>query len=299
VYEAFFGLREKPFSLLPDPRFLYAGRSHRTALGLLEYGLGEQVGFVVLTGEVGSGKTTLVRHLLDGAARDLVVGLVTTTHHAFGELMAWILRALDLDGRGLDPVGRHELLVRFLIDRFAERRRVVLIVDEAQNLGEEALEQLRMLSNVNAGADHLLQILLVGQPELRQVLQRPSLRQLVQRIAVDYHLAPLAADDTRRYVRHRLAVAGGSPDLFDDEACRALHWFAQGLPRLVNALADLALLCAFADDRHRVDDDTVIEAALERGRGGLSAFRLPPPEASAAQARSLILGGPRVSIAVS
>lgn len=125
MYEAFFGLREKPFSLLPDPRFLYAGRSHRTALGLLEYGLGEQVGFVVLTGEVGSGKTTLVRHLLDGAARDLVVGLVTTTHHAFGELMAWILRAFDLDGRGLDPVGRHELLVRFLIDRFAERLREV------------------------------------------------------------------------------------------------------------------------------------------------------------------------------
>lgn len=291
MYEAFFGLKQKPFSLLPDPRFLYGSRTHKIAVSLLEYGLAEQAGYVVLTGEVGTGKTTLLRHLLHSVRQEVVVGLVTNTHHAFGELMKWILLAFDLDFRGKDQVEQHQIFVDHLIRRYSEGRRVVLIVDEAQNLAGETLEQLRMLSNVNSEADHLLQLILVGQPELRNLLMRTELRQFVQRIAVDYHLQPLLVDDTAHYIRHRLGVAGGNPYLFDDQACAAVHWFARGIPRLINALADYALVFAFADDRVRIDVDTVIDAAAERMQGGLGAFERPPEELSRDQLKAKILNG--------
>ncbi|HET6520502.1 MAG TPA: AAA family ATPase, partial [Geminicoccaceae bacterium] len=195
----------------------------------------------------------------------------------------------------LDLVEQHEAFVRFLIERYAEHKRVVLIVDEAQNLGEEALEQLRMLSNVNAEADHLLQIILVGQPELRDLLQRPSLRQLVQRIAVDHHLAPLDRAEARAYLRHRLLVAGGDPGLFDDQACAAIHWFGQGIPRLINALADLSLVWAYADDRRQIDIDLVIEVALARSQGGLAGFRAVPEKTTQEQLKGLILRPPETA----
>jgi type II secretory pathway predicted ATPase ExeA len=288
VYESYFGFARKPFSLLPDPRFLYASRTHKIAISLLEYGLAEQAGYVVLTGEVGTGKTTLLRNLLHTVRDEVVVGLVTNTHHSFGELMKWILLAYDLDFRGKDPVEQHQIFVDHLIRRYAEGKRVVLIVDEAQNLGAETLEQLRMLSNVNAEADHLLQIILVGQPELRALLMRTELRQFVQRIAVDYHLQPLARDDTWAYIRHRLHVAGGDPDLFDEAAAAAVHHLARGIPRLINALADYALVFAYADERRRVDIDTVIDAAAERMSGGLGAFSAFPEAASREELKARI-----------
>lgn len=275
MYEAFFGFKQKPFSLLPDPRFLYASRTHKIAINLLEYGLSEQAGYVVLTGEVGTGKTTLLRNLLHSLRDTVVVGLVTNTHSSFGELMKWILLAYDLDFRGREPVEQHQIFVDFLIGRYAQGKRVILIVDEAQNLGSEALEQLRMLSNVNSEADHLLQLILVGQPELRALLQRHELRQFVQRISVDYHLEPLAREEVQRYVRHRLEVAGGDGQLFDPPACAAVHYFARGIPRLINSLCDYALVFAYADDRRVIDLDTVIDAASERISGGLGAFAAP------------------------
>ena len=289
MYETFFGLRQKPFSLLPDPRFLYASRTHKIALTLLEYGLAEQAGFVVLTGEVGTGKTTLLRHLLHLVRDETVVGLVTNTHRSFGELMRWILLAFDLDFRGKDRVEQYQVLLDALVERYAEGRRCVLIIDEAQNLSEEALEQLRMLSNVNSEADHLLQLILVGQPELRETLKRPELRQFVQRIAVDYHLEPLGREETARYIAHRLEVAGAARPILTAEACAAVHYFSRGIPRLVNSLCDLALVHAYAEDVVEVDIDTVIGAAEARTRGGLAAFASLPDAPSRDQAKARIL----------
>jgi general secretion pathway protein A len=289
VYETYFGFRQKPFSLLPDPRYLYASRTHKIAANLLEYGLAEQAGYVVLTGEVGTGKTTLLRYLLHRVHDEVVVGLVTNTHHSFGELMKWIMLSFDLDFRHKDQVEQHQIFVDFLIHRYAQGKRIVLIVDEAQNLGMEALEQLRMLSNVNSEIDHLLQLILVGQPELRTLLQRPELRQFVQRIAVDYHLEPLTRDETARYIRHRIEVAGCGRQLFDEPACLAVHYFAKGIPRLVNSLCDYALVFAYADGRQTIDVDTVLDAAAERMQGGLSVFAPLPKDLSREELKRQIL----------
>jgi type II secretory pathway predicted ATPase ExeA len=288
MYETFFGLREKPFSLLPNPRYLYASRTHRLGLTLLRYGLAEQTGFVVLTGEVGTGKTTLLHHMLAVACEDRTVAMVGSTYPGQGELMRWVLLACGLDQPLADSPALHAAFTAFLRARHAEGRRVVLVVDEAQNLDAAALEQLRLLSNVNTGDDHLLQLVLAGQPELRALLQRPDLRQLVQRISVDHHLEPLSRADTTAYLRHRLTIAGGRPDLFDDEACAAIHWFGHGIPRLTNALADLTLVYAFADDLPRVSVDVVLEVALDRTTGGLTGLRRPEGDVTADRVRRLV-----------
>ncbi|MFP4360757.1 MAG: ExeA family protein [Alphaproteobacteria bacterium] len=296
MYEAHFGLHEKPFSLLPDPRFLYAGRTHAMAMHMLEYGLAEQTGYVVLTGEVGTGKTTLLRHLLRAVDDHLLIGLVTNTHSSFGELMKWIMLAFDLDYAREDAVAQHQIFTDFLIERYAHGQRVVLIVDEAQNLGRDALEQLRMLSNINAESDHLLQLILVGQPELRHLLNSDSLRQFVQRISIDYHLKPLDRDDTAAYVRHRLETAGGHPDIFEPAALAAVHYFARGLPRLVNSLCDLSLVYAFAEDRQDVDFDTVCSVIETRVQDGLCAFRPLPETDSHASLRRRLLEEPETLV---
>jgi general secretion pathway protein A len=289
LYETFYGLRQKPFALLPDPRFLFASRTHRVALNLLEYGLSEQTGFVVLTGEVGTGKTTLVRHLLNLVDEEVVAGLVPPTNPSFDELLKWMLLAFDLDFAGRDRIEQQKMLIDFLFDRYTGGERCVLIIDEAQHLGVQALEQLRLFSNVNSGMDHILQFILVGQPELRATLQRPELRQFVQRITVHYDLEPLNVEDTTNYIRHRLEVAGGGAGLFSEEACAAVHYFSNGTPRLINALADLALVHGYADERAHVDLDLVVDAALARSGGGLSAFAILPKELSREQIRARVL----------
>jgi type II secretory pathway predicted ATPase ExeA len=292
VYEQYFGLSCKPFSMLPDPRFLFGSRTHRMALTMLQYGLVEQAGFVVLTGEVGTGKTTLLRKLLQAVDESVVIGLVTNTHRSFGELMKWILLAYSLEFKGLDEVERHQAFVDFLVEQYARGKRVALIIDEAQNLGEDALEQLRMLSNVNSEADNLLQMILVGQPELRALLRRPELRQVAQRIAIDYHLQPLGRAEVTGYIRHRVAIAGGDPELFDDEACAAVHFFARGIPRLVNSLCDVALVYAFAEELRRIGIDTIVDVVDERTQhGGLGAFETVPIDIPKSEIRARILNG--------
>ncbi len=284
MYEAYYGFREKPFSLIPDPSFLYLSHSHKMALTLLEYGLTQQTGFVVITGEVGSGKTTLVRRLLNGVEDEIHIGLITNPHHSFGELLQWICLAFELEYEGKSKVQLYQCFVDFLIEQYATGRRTVLMIDELQNLDIETLEELRMLSNVNSEKDFLLQLVMVGQPELLEKLKKPELRQFVQRIGVDYHLTPLDRRDTVEYIRHRLMVAGGDRDIFDDYACGAVFYYSGGIPRLINVLCDLTLVYGFAEDKARVDIETVLEVAAARA-GTMLGYQ---PEGAATKSRDEI-----------
>lgn len=289
MYEAYYGFREKPFSLIPDPAFLYLSRSYRLAMSLLEYGLTDQTGFVVVTGEVGSGKTTLIRRLLKTAAADLVVGLITNTHPSLGDLITWVLKAFDLETDGKDRIDQYHVFVDTVIERYAQGKRTVLIIDEAQNLAPPALEEARLLSNVNADNHFVLQLILVGQPELKEALKRPDLRQFAQRISIFHDLAPLTLNDTIGYIHHRLTVAGGSAEIFDVGACTAIHHYAFGTPRLINMLCDLALVIGFADDRLAINTELVFEAVDARHSTGLEVFRRDPEGMSREERKRTIL----------
>jgi general secretion pathway protein A len=269
MYRAFYKLSEKPFTLLPDPGFLYMSEKHRMAATLLEYGLMNQAGFTVISGDIGAGKTTLIRHLLDNMDRDHTVGLISNTHHSFGELLQWILLAFNLEHAGMTKVEMYQRFVDFIIDEYAHNRSTVLIVDEAQNMSAETLEELRMLSNVNADKDQALQVILVGQNELRDTLRRPDLVQFAQRISVDYHLQPLSEDETANYIRHRLKVAGGRPDIFTDVACQAVHRYSNGVPRLINLLCDNALVYGYAEQKQHIDANLVTQVAKDKQKGGI------------------------------
>jgi general secretion pathway protein A len=269
MYEAFYNLSEKPFTLLPDPGFLYMSDKHRMAFSLLEYGLMNHAGFTVISGDIGAGKTTLIRHLLDNMDREHTVGLISNTHQTFGELLHWILLAFNLDHADMNKVQMYQKFIEFIIDEYAHNRRTVLIVDEAQNMSAETLEELRMLSNVNADKDQALQVVLVGQNELRDTLQRPDLVQFAQRISVDYHLKPLSDEETANYIRHRLRVVGGRPNIFSDAACKAVHLYSNGVPRLINLLCDTALVYGFAEEKYQIDANLVTQVAKEKQQGGI------------------------------
>jgi general secretion pathway protein A len=273
MYESFFGFRERPFSLLPDPSFLYLGHKHRIALTMLQYGLVSNAGFTVVTGEIGSGKTTLLRQILNELGRDITVGMITNTHQSFGELLQWVLLAFGLEHRGKEKVERYESFVNFVISQYAKGKRVVLVIDEAQNLSAETLEELRMLSNINADKNQVLQLILVGQPELRSMLQLPQLKQFAQRVSVSHHLDALSADETCQYVRHRVSVAGGDPELFSEKACALLWFHSRGVPRVINTLCDMALVYAYAAQQQTVDADQIKEVVRDRKKGGLFAGR--------------------------
>jgi type II secretory pathway predicted ATPase ExeA len=242
---------------------------HRMAFTLLEYGLMNQAGFTVISGDIGAGKTTLIRHLLDNMDRDHTVGLISNTHRSFGELLQWILLAFNLEHAGMNKVEMYQRFVDFIIEEYAHNRSTVLIIDEAQNMSAETLEELRMLSNVNADKDQALQVILVGQNELRDTLRRPDLVQFAQRISVDYHLQPLSGSETANYIRHRLKVAGGRPDIFTDLACQAVHRYSNGVPRLINLLCDTALVYGYAEQKQRIDAKLVTQVAKEKQQGGI------------------------------
>jgi general secretion pathway protein A len=285
MYESFYKLREKPFTLLPDPGFLFLSNKHRMALTLLEYGLMNQAGFTVISGDIGTGKTTLIRHLLDHMDREHTVGLISNTHRSFGELLQWILLAFNLEYANLDKVEMYRRFIDFIIDEYAHNRRVVLIVDEAQNMAVETLEELRMLSNVNADKDQALQVILVGQRELRDTLRRPDLVQFAQRISVDYHLEPLSEEETVGYIRHRIEVAGGNPRLFGGDACRAVYRYSNGVPRLINLLCDTALVYGYAEQHAQIDSTLVTDVAREKQQGGIFPTFHPATPAEKAHSR--------------
>ncbi|MES0328359.1 MAG: AAA family ATPase, partial [Gammaproteobacteria bacterium] len=269
MYESFYGLREKPFSMLPDPDFLYLSKKHQKALTLFEYGLMNNAGFCVISGDIGSGKTTILRKLLENMRSNISVGMITNTHNRFGELLDWVLSVYGIHDKDLSEVEKHQRFIDFLIEQYAAKKTTLLIVDEAQNMSADKLEELRMLSNINADKDQVLQIILAGQPELKETLLLPELKQFIQRIAVDYHLGPLDQEDTRAYIAHRLSVAGAESPIFTEEACDLIFKYSGGSPRLMNLLCDTAMVYGFADQQKVIDEDLVIEMILERMQNSL------------------------------
>jgi type II secretory pathway predicted ATPase ExeA len=274
MYKQHFGLKDKPFNLIPDPDYLYMSSKHKIGLSLLEYGLMETAaGLTVITGEVGAGKTTLIRKLLRRIDySQLTVGIINNTGTIQEELMSWVASSFNLEHEGKDSVTLYRDFQKYLINEYSSGKRTVLIVDEAQNLGAGALEDLRMLTNINADRDQLLQIILVGQPQLLDLLAKPELAQIAQRVSVEYHLEPLGLNELILYIRHRMEVAGGDPNTFESAAISVIYYFTGGVPRLVNTLCDYALVHAYANGKQRVDFETALEVKKGRKIGGINRF---------------------------
>ncbi|MCP9440091.1 MAG: AAA family ATPase [Nitrospira sp.] len=269
MYESFYRFRAKPFSLVPDPEFLYLSRRHKPGLNVLEYGLLNRALFTVLTGEPGTGKTTLLNKILEEHHSRFTVGVIGTTHPNDQSLLPWVADAFGLDVSGLDTVGQFRRITAFLKQAFLAGRQVLLVVDEAQNLSLPTLEDLRLLSNLNDGRQIGLQIVLAGQPTLRAMLTRPDMRQFAQRITVDYVLEPLSEEDVRAYIRHRLAVVGGDPELFTEYAAHLVCRLSGGIPRLINQLCDLSLAYGFGEGAERITAPLVLQVASDRAVGGM------------------------------
>ena len=272
IYTAHFGLRERPFSLVPDPDFLFWSPEHRRAYTMLEYGLLTHAPITLITGDVGAGKTTLLHHLLRSVDEGMRVGLIANAHGARGELLHWVLLALGQTApTGAGYVTLFGQFQAFLINEYALGNRVILIFDEAQNLSRESLEELRMFTNINSGKDELLQLVLVGQPELRDTIRRPDLTQFAQRVSASFHLTTMDMLTVRAYIAHRLRVAGAQTNMFSRTAAQLVHEATYGVPRLVNQLCDLALLYAYSENKHSVPRLTV-QRVLDDGvffAGGL------------------------------
>jgi len=269
MYTEHFGLNHKPFNLVPDPSFFYLSPHHKKALTMLEYGLVSQAGFTVVTGEIGAGKTTLIRTLLQKISDDCIIGLINNTHESFGDLMTWVVDALDIPSTATDNAGRYRDYIDFVIDKHAQGKRVVLIVDEAQNLSVKSLEELRLLSNVNIDADIFLQLILTGQPELVDKLNEPELVQFAQRIGVEYHLKALNYHETQKYIEYRMARAGADRKIFNDVACAIIYCYTEGVPRRINNVCDLALVYAYAEDMKVVNSKIILEIIAEKKASGI------------------------------
>jgi general secretion pathway protein A len=269
MYEKFFGLNEKPFQILSDPAYLFMSKTHESAYTYLEYGILENKGFVVITGEIGSGKTTLINYLLEKIDGSIQTALINNTLVKPGNLIKMLCQDFEIDIRGLEESELLMAFYQFLIKQYSERKRVILIIDEAQNLSMDALEEIRMLSNFELDKQHLFQVILVGQPQLRFKLRQRALEQLAQRISVHYHINGLSEEEVKTYIQYRLQIAGTKDfDIFLDDAIEAIYVFSKGIPRLINILCDTALVYAFADGMKQVNREIIETIIKERQVGG-------------------------------
>ena len=289
MYESFYGFKEKPFDLHPDPDYLYMSRVHENTYTHLEYAILENKGFVVVTGEIGSGKTTLINFLLNKIGADIQVGLVNNTNILPAEFLKMVCKEFELDPKTNDKAELIDIFSGYLVEQFAAGERVVLIVDEAQNLTNDTMEEIRMLSNIETEKHHLIQIILVGQPELRFKLQQSNLKQFAQRVTVHCHLKGLEKDEVAQYINHRLEVGGSQRfDLFDKETTENIAVYSRGIPRLINVLCDSALVYGFADELQTIHRD-VLDSVYEelKSLGTFTDYDVkpsanpPPPKALA------------------
>jgi general secretion pathway protein A len=263
MYEAFYGLREKPFSILPDPDLIFWGRMHTMAFTMLEFGVMNNAGFTVITGEIGSGKTTLVRYLLKRLSPNITTALISNSPQGRHELLQWIMMSLGQPFEG-DYPWLFKKFQDLLHNQYAARRRTILIMDEAQNLEAEALEHLRMLSNINADKHQILQLVLVGQTQLRDLLLQPRLHQFAQRISSDFHLRPLNEDEVAKYIFFRLHAVGARKPLFTRDACTTIAHASGGLPRMINILCDTALVYGFSGQTHTISRALVEDVVRDK-----------------------------------
>jgi len=265
MYEAFYGLDEKPFAVPPNPAYLYLSKKHESALSRLRYSILNKSAFAVITGDIGSGKTTLVRELIHSLDDNVNVGLLSNLDSvSFEELLQWVLYSFELKYEGENKVQLFDIFTDFVISNYAQNRRTVLIIDEAQNLAPSVLEQLRMLSNINVDQHQVFQLILVGQPNLLDTLQRPALEQFMQRVEVEYYLKPLDLAETTEYIKHRLKIAGGSEELFTSDTFPVIWRNTSGVPRLINVLCNMALVYGFADFKDQIDRDVVNAVLLDK-----------------------------------
>ena len=268
MYESFYGFKEKPFNLTPDPDYLYMSPGHENAYSHLEYAIQESKGFVVVTGEVGSGKTTLINYLLRKIPQTIHMGIINNTFVQPQELLRMICHEFDLQYEDTEKTALLTRFYNYLLEQYSKRERVILIIDEAQNLPEKTLEEIRMLSNLESEKHHLIQMILVGQPQLKEKLQRKRLEQFVQRVTVYCHLDALDKDQVEGYIRHRLMVAGAQNlDVFDADAIKAIYKHSHGIPRLINTICDSAFVYGYADDITVIGSDLIEAVAQARNLG--------------------------------
>jgi len=270
MYEKFYGLKEKPFQIVPNPSYLYMSSVHESAVTYLEYGLMENVGFILLTGEVGTGKTTLVRHIMDQFESQKDIAVIFNTNVSADELICLILQSFELESEQGSKTQNIDVLYQFLIQKYAQNRPVLLIIDEAQNLSDEAIEEVRMLSNLQSDDQSLIQIMLVGQPELKDRLLKPGHGAFAQRIAVNFFLSGLTEKETESYIFYRLNKAGGTPNIFSSEAIEMIFQASKGIPRTINLLCDAALVYGFGYEFETIDAPVIEQVIKDKGGMGLS-----------------------------
>jgi general secretion pathway protein A len=261
MYKSFFKLKSKPFQITPDPEFLFISKVHKKALTNLNYGItSDSGGFIIVTGEVGTGKTTVIRSIMKGLKKDIIFSLINNTRLTSGELLSMINKDFGLDIKNKDKTQLLSDLTDFLIDQYGKGRKSILIIDEAQNLSPDLLEEIRLISNLETDKSKLLQIILVGQPELRKVIAQPNLRALRQRTNISCHIYPLLRNETEEYLFHRLEIAGNREAVsFQDGTIDLIHNFARGIPRLINIVCDFLLLSAFVDNTREISLDMAKE----------------------------------------